>query len=184
MALCISNTVIQTRRDDRGLCTDVSLITSGVDHRLHGFGRGHGSHGRNGLNGAARTCLGRTPIAGIARILGGTRPRLPRRIVQTGCFTVPPVAMTRTLRRLVLVSRSFCVFLGTRAGRVGIVCRHGRNNCNLVRPHRPGNGRITTGRLSTATSWGHRKSAINVAWHRDGHEIDDTRRPRVGTLGP
>lgn len=121
VALGISNIILHNIRTGSSVCTTVSLICSGLMHRVRGCGAGVTHHvGGNTF--------------GSTLIRNPTIPRRGFRITHIGGFTTHPVSMRRTVLRVGLMNRSFFMFLGSGASAVGIICGQGRKGCNLVRP--------------------------------------------------
>lgn len=123
MAVPLPCLALQTRRASDSVCNDVSLIASGLRHRVHGCGAGigHGSHRGNCGGVSFMPSIRSRPIDSS---LG---------VMQAGRVSLGPVSPRRTILRVSVLKRSFFIFRSTRAGNADIMCHHGSNHCNLVR---------------------------------------------------
>lgn len=132
-----NGTVIRAEESSENLYASIDLVANKISRQLRKY-----KERRFGKKGAAaaKTELVQTQLnAGLVKdLIGDRQPELPKDVIRTKYFPMPPMTVEQALEQLDLVDHDFYVFRNSETDEINVIYERNHGGYGVIQP-RPGN---------------------------------------------
>ncbi len=152
-----NKTVIRAEESSENLYASIDLVADKIARQLRKYKEKRFSKKTNGRV-KTSDILEEPPI--VEDLIGDRSPELPKEVVRTKYFVMPPMSVEEALEQLQLVDHDFYMFRNSETDEINVIYERNHGGYGVLQPRENGNN--VNGNASSNSSYAHKAYVKNT----------------------
>jgi putative sigma-54 modulation protein len=154
VTIYVNRAVVRAEESSENLYASIDLVTDKISRQLKRYKEKRRSQDHNSVRDTETNLATTVPSPDISAVLNNKEPQLPKEVVRSKYFAMPPMSVHDALEQLELVGHSFFMFCNAETGELNVIYERNHGGYGLIQPRQPsqsnGNGNHSNGKQSFA----------------------------------